>query len=86
MAAPNRAPVTAPARHGFADWRLLDPRWEHLHAAGTERDGAGHRQVLSAHHATVLRLSCLRPLVPSLRGLHAATTVAKGHGSGGNRP
>ena len=56
MAAPKRAPVTAPDLHGFTYLRLLGPLLDHLHTAGTERDRASNRQLCSDQYATVLLL------------------------------
>jgi len=86
MAAPKRAPVTEQDLHGVTYLRLLGPLLAHLHAAGTERDRAGNRQLFDDQDATLLLLSCLSPMVTSLRGLQQATTLAKVQPRFGLRP
>ena len=39
------APVIAQNLPGLQYFRLLGPLFDHLHAVGTARDRAGHRQV-----------------------------------------
>lgn len=77
MAAQKRAPVTEHDLHGFKYLRLLGPLLDHLHAAGTERDRAGNRQLFYDQYATLLLLYFFSPIVSSLRGLQQATTLAK---------
>ena len=77
MAAPKRAPVTAHDSQGFKYFRLLGPLLTQLHAAGTERDRAGNRQLCYDQYATVLLLYFFSPIVTSLRGLQQGTTLAK---------
>jgi hypothetical protein len=47
MAAPKRAPVTTLALQGCKYFRVLGPLLDHWHAAGTTRDRAGNRQLVS---------------------------------------
>jgi hypothetical protein len=86
MAAPKRAPVTAPDLRGFKYFRLLGPLVTHLHAVGTERDRAGNRQLFYDQYATLLLLYFFSPIVTSLRGLQQATTLAKVQDRFGVRP
>lgn len=86
MAAPKRAPVTEHDLHGFKYLRLLGPLLDHLHAAGTERDRAGNRQLFYDQYATLLLLYFFSPIVSSLRGLQQATTLAKVQHRFGVRP
>lgn len=86
MAAPKRAPVTAPDLQGFKYFRLLGPLFDHLHTAGTERDRAGNRQLFFDQYATMLLLYFFSPIVTSLRGLQQATTLAKVQHRFGLRP
>jgi hypothetical protein len=86
MAAPKRAPVTTHDRQGFKDVRVLGPLLDHLHAAGTERDRAGNRQLCYDQYATVRLWYVLSPSVTSLRSLQQATTWAKVHARFGMRP
>jgi len=86
MAAPKRAPVTEHDLHGFKYLHLLGPLLDHLHAAGTERDRAGNRQLFDDQYATLLLLYFFSPIVSSLRGLQQATTLAKVQHRFGVRP
>jgi hypothetical protein len=76
MAAPRRTPVTSHDLQGFKYFRLLGPLLDHLHAAGTERDRAGNRQLFYDQYATLLLLYFFSPIVTSLRGLQQTTTLA----------
>jgi hypothetical protein len=86
MAAPKRAPVTEHDLQGFKYFRLLGPLLAHLHAAGTERDRAGNRQLFYDQYATLLLLYFFSPIVTSLRGLQQATTLATVQARFGLRP
>ena len=86
MAAQKRAPVTARDLQGFKYFRLLGPLLDHLHAAGTERDRAGNRQLFYDQYATLLLLYFFSPIVTSLRGLQQGTTLAKVQQRFGIRP
>lgn len=86
MAAQKRAPVTAHDLQGVKYFRLLGPLLDHLHAAGTERDRAGNRQLFYDQYATLLLLYFFSPTVTSLRGLQQATTLAKVQARFGIRP
>jgi hypothetical protein len=86
MAAPKRAPVPTHDLQGFKDFRVLGPLLDHLHAAGTERDRAGNRQLFYDQYATLLLWSFLSPIVTSLRSLQQATTWAKVQARFGIRP
>jgi hypothetical protein len=86
MAAPRRAPVAAHDLHGFKYFRLLGPLLDHLHAAGTERDRAGNRQLFYDQYATLLLLYFFSPTVTSLRGLQQATMLAEVQRRFGVRP
>jgi hypothetical protein len=68
--------VTAQDLPGCKYFRLLGPLLTHRHAAGTERDRAGNRQLFYDQYATLLLLYFLRPTVTRLRGLQQATTLA----------
>ncbi|MGH8059526.1 MAG: hypothetical protein ACREOH_20195 [Candidatus Entotheonellia bacterium] len=69
--------MTACDLQGFKYFRLLGPLLDHLHAAGTERDRAGNRQLFCDQYATLLLLYFFSPIVTSLRGLQQGTTLAK---------
>jgi hypothetical protein len=71
------APVTAQDLQGFQYFRLLGPLFDHLHAAGTERDRAGNRQLFYDQYATLLLLYFFNPTVTSLRGLQQTTTLGQ---------
>lgn len=86
MAAPKRAPVTAPDLRGVTYVRLLGPLMTQLHGAGTERDRAGNRQGFDAQDATLRLRYFFSPVVASLRGLQQATTWAKVQDRFGVRP
>jgi hypothetical protein len=86
MAAPKRAPVTTHDLQGFKYFRVLGPLLDHLHAAGTERDRAGNRQLFYDQYATLLLLYFFSPIVTSLRSLQQATTLAKVQARFGLRP
>jgi Transposase DDE domain len=86
MAAMTRAPVTTRDLQGFKYFRLLGPLLEHLHAAGTERDRAGNRQLFYDQYAALLLVYFFSPIVTSLRGLQQATTLAKVQARFGVRP
>jgi len=70
-------PVTAHALQGLHYFRLLGPRFDHLHAVGTARDRAGNRQLVYDPYATLLLLYFFNPTVTSLRGLQQMTTLAQ---------
>jgi hypothetical protein len=76
MTMPHRAPIAARGLQGFKYFRLLGPLLAHLHAAGTERDRAGNRQLFYDQYATLLLLYFFNPIVTSLRGLQQTTTLA----------
>jgi hypothetical protein len=76
MAAPKPVPVTGQDLHGFKYLRLLGPLLDHLHAAETERDRAGNRQLFYDQYATLLLVYFFNPIVTSLRGLQQTTTLA----------
>jgi hypothetical protein len=86
MAAPKRAPVTTHDLQGFKYLRVRGPLLDHLHAAGTERDRAGNRQLFSDQYATLLLWYCFSPIVTSLRSLQQVTTLAKVQARFGMRP
>ena len=86
MAAPTRAPVTAPDLRGFKYFRWLGPLVTHLHAAGTARDRAGHRQLFDDQDVTLLLRYFFSPSVTSRRGLQQATTLAQVQDRFGVRP
>jgi hypothetical protein len=77
MAASTRAPVTEQDLPGFKYFRALGSLFAHLHAAGTERDRAGNRQLFYDQYAAVVLLSFFSPTVTSLRGLQQTTTLTK---------
>jgi len=76
MAAPVTPQITAHDIQGFKYFRLLGPLFAHLHAAGTERDRAGNRQLFYDQYAALLLVYFFSPTVTSLRGLQQATTLA----------
>ena len=77
MAAPKHAPVSEQNLQGFKYFRQLGPLLSHLHAAGTERDRAGNRQLFYDQYATLILLYFFSPIVTSLRGLQQASTLKK---------
>jgi len=77
MAASTRAPVTEQDVQGRKYFRLLGPLLAPLHAAGTERDRAGKRQLFYDQYATLLLRYFFRPIVTSLRGLQQASALDK---------
>ena len=70
------APVTAHTLQGLQSCRLLGPRFDHRHAAGTERERAGNRPVFDDQSAPVLLVDFFQPTVPSGRGRHQRPTLA----------
>jgi len=79
MAASTHASVTEQDLQGFKYFRALGSLFAHLHAAGTERDRAGNRQLFYDQYAAVVRLYFFSPTVTSLRGLQQTTTLTKVH-------
>ncbi len=77
MAAPKHTPVSEQNLQGFKYFRQLGPLLSHLHAAGTERDRAGNRQLFYDQYATLILLYFFSPIVTSLRGLQQASTLKK---------
>ena len=69
--------MTAQDLQGLQYFRLLGPLFDHLHAAGTERDRAGNRQLFYDRYATLLLVYFFNPTVTSLRGLQPTTTLAQ---------
>ena len=61
----------------FKYFDLLQPLLEQLHAAGTERDRAGNRELFFDQYATLLLLYFFNPVVTSLRGIQHATGFGK---------
>lgn len=59
-------PVTAQDLQGLQSFRLLGPRFDHLHTVGTERDRAGNRPLCYAQDATLLLLDFFNPTVTSV--------------------
>ena len=86
MTTPNKAPMATRGLQGFKYFRLLGPLLAHLHAAGTERDRAGNRQLFYDQYATLLLLYFFNPVVTSLRGLQQTTTLAAVQQRFGVRP
>jgi DDE family transposase len=63
--------------HGYKYVRLVATLLQALHAAGTERDRAGNRQLFYDQYATLLLLYFFTPTVTSLRGLQQMSEVRK---------
>jgi hypothetical protein len=77
MPAPKKTPLTEKDLQGFKYFEMLGPLFEHLHAAGTERDRAGNRLLHFDQYAALLLLYFFNPVLTSLRGLQQATTLQK---------
>ena len=77
MAPPAKPRLTEHDLRGFKYFRVLGPLFAHLQTAGTERDGAGNRQLFYDQYATLMLVYFFSPTLTSLRGLQQATTLAK---------
>lgn len=63
--------------NGFKYVRLVGTLLQALHAAGTERDRAGNRQLFYDQYATLLLLYFFTPTVTSLRGIEQMSELSK---------
>ena len=76
VAMPSLSPE-APSVQGCKYIQRLGPLLEQLHAAGTERDRAGNRQLFYEQSAALRRLYFCNPTLTRLRSLPPASQLAQ---------
>lgn len=73
----RRTAVTENNLQGFKYFKILTPLLKRLHAANTQRDRAGNRNLFFDNYGALLLLYFFNPVLTSLRGIQNASKLKK---------